>query len=222
MRKLGYYLLNRSPADFIANRFAQWREPDIKIFFLGFNKTATSALFHFLARQGIKSFHWQRGEENLAAEVEKRIDEPAELKRYLSKSTAYSDFTYSSDERILDGNRHFRMFHELFTRAYFVLNDRDPERWVDSRLRHRRGQFARRSAKLRGCSEDELRGVWLKEREEHNRAVLSYFADSERFLHFRVDRDPISRLIDFLSPHFRLKPHHWARENVSAKRWPKP
>lgn len=220
MRRLSYYLRGRSVSDFLANRIAQWRQPEVKIFVIGFNKCATSAIYHFLARQGIKSTHWQKNGENLALAIEQRLDDPAELKHYLDKSTAYSDFVLSSDELMLEGNRHFRLFHELFPDAYFILNDRDPDRWVASRMAHRRGQFARRTAKFRGCSVEDLPEIWKREREEHNRAVLSHFGDSDRLLHFRVDRDPVSKLVDFLSPHFRLKPHHWSRENVSAKRWP--
>lgn len=215
MRSLGYYFLNRNVTDFILNRMVQWRDPEVKIFFLGFNKCATSAIFLFLARQGIKSAHWQRGEENFAREIERKVDDKAELKRYLMGWTAFSDLTLSSDELILNGNRHFRILHELFPRAYFVLNDRDPERWVASRLMHRQGQYARRSAKFHGCTIGDLRQVWLKERDEHYRAVFEHFEDYDRFLHFKVDRDDVSTLITLLAPHFKLKRHHWRRENVS-------
>lgn len=217
LRNLGYYLYNRNIADFVLNRIVQWRNPDLKVFFVGYNKTATSAIFHFLARQGVKSAHWQQGRANLALEIERRVGSPAELKKYLSQWTAYSDLTLSSDHQMLEGNRHFRLFHQLFPDAYFILNDRDPERWVASRIAHRGGQFAARSAAFHDCTAEEVREIWLREREEHHLAVLSYFADYPRFLHFRVDRDDISDLIRFLSP-FRLKRHHWSEENVSGRR----
>jgi hypothetical protein len=220
MRQPSYYFRNRSLSDFLLNRLAQWREPEVKIFFVGFNKSATSAVYTFLARQGIKSAHWRDGDTNLAQEIEKRLGHPAELKRYLDRWTAFSDLTLSSEERMIEGNRHFRLFHQLYPKAYFILNDRDPDRWVASRISHRRGQFAERSMRLRGCDIEELKEQWKAERATHNDAVLKYFAGSDRFLHFRVDQDDVSKLIDFLAPRFRLKPHHWSRENVSAKRWP--
>jgi hypothetical protein len=222
LKGLRYSVNNRSVGDVIFNRIAEFRAPETKIFFIGFNKCATSAIAKFLARQGIKSAHWEPDGENLAMEIEKRLDDPAALKRYLMRWTSYADLALSSEELMLDGNRHFRLFHELFPSAYFVLNDRDPEGWVKSRLSHRRGQFARRSAQFRGCAVEDLPAIWMEEREEHNRAALSYFADYDRFLHFWVDRDPVSNLVDFLSPSFRLKAQHWSRENVSAQRWPEP
>lgn len=218
MRSLSYYFQRRHLGDFVANWLTQWREPEIKIFFVGYNKCATSAIFRFLARQGIKSGHWQHGNQNLALEIERRATDSIALKRFLNRWTAYSDLTLSSDELMLDGNRHFRLFHELFPNAYFVLNDRDPDRWVASRMSHREGQFARRSAKFHGCSITELPSKWKRERDAHNAAVLAHFAGHHRFLHFRVDQEPVSKLIDFLAPHFRLRPHHWSRENVTARR----
>ena len=191
MRNLGYYFRNRSPSDFIHNRLVQWRDPELKIFFIGFNKSATSAIFHFLARQGVKSAHWRAGTENLALEIEKRIGNPPALKRYLMPWTAFSDLTLSSEQLMLDGNRHFRLFHDLFPKSYFVLNDRDPESWVASRMRHRRGQFAERSARFRGCAVEDLPAAWRREREEHNQAVPRLTSRTMTFLHFRVDEDGV-------------------------------
>jgi hypothetical protein len=220
MRNLGYYFRDRSLSDFVSNRIIQRLNPELKIFFIGFNKCATSAIFHFLARQGIKSFHCQHGNENLALEIERRLEDPAALKRYLMRWTAFSDLTFSSDELMVEGNRHFPLLHRLFPNAYFVLNDRDPHKWVASRMAHRRGRFARRSASFRGCALDDLPQIWMGERENHNRAVLAHFAQYPRFLHFRVDSGDVSKLVGLLAPPFRLKAHHWSRENVSAKRWP--
>ena len=214
---LAYSLRSGHFGDFVANRLAQWREPDAKIFFIGFNKCATSALWRFLSRQGIKSVHWQTDGRNVALEIERRLHDPAELKRYLGRWTAFSDLTYSSDERIVEGNRHFRLYHELFPRAYFVLNDRDVDGWIASRLNHRGGEFARRSARLRGCAIEDLPNRWMRDHREFRRAVFDHFAGYDRFLDFRVDRDDVSKLAGFFAPQLRLDPRHWSHENVSPQ-----
>ncbi len=72
------------------------------------------------------SVHWLAGNDNLAVEIEERIDRPGALRAYLDQWTAFSDLTFSSDTLMLEGNRHFRLFHQLYPHAYFILNDRDP------------------------------------------------------------------------------------------------
>src|SRR5881397_829767 len=86
---LGYSLRNGNVGEFLGNRLAQWREPEVKVFFIGFNKCATSACWRFLSRQGIKSVHWQSENRNIALEIEERVADPVELKRYMMRWTAF-------------------------------------------------------------------------------------------------------------------------------------
>jgi hypothetical protein len=192
------------------------RRPGVKIFFLGFNKTATAAIDYFLSMQGVESVHWLAGDDNLAVEIEKRVDQPEALKLYLDQWIAYSDLTFSSDTLMLEGNRHFRLFHQLYPDAYFILNDRDPAQWIASRMNHRDGLFARRAAAFHKCSPEELPGLWQDMHRTHVAAVLAHFVDNPRFLHFRVDRDDVAGLIDLLAPDFRLKRRYWERRNVTG------
>ncbi|MDB5707116.1 MAG: uncharacterized protein JWN66_4232 [Sphingomonas bacterium] len=199
-----------------ANAGIHRRRPGVKIFFIGFNKTATAAIDYFLSMQGVESVHWLAGDDNLAVEIEKRVEQPDALKRYLDRWTAYSDLTFSSEALMLEGNRHFRLFHQLYPDAYFILNDRDVEGWTASRMKHRDGLFARRAAASLDCEIEDLPRRWKEMHRLHVAAVLAYFEGNPRFLHFRVDQDDVARLIDLLAPDFRLRRRYWERRNVTG------
>jgi hypothetical protein len=187
----------------------------MRIFCIGFNKCGTAAIDYFLRNQGINSIHWQRGDANLAVEIEARASDPEAMRAFLSQWTACSDLTYCSETRVIEANRHFRRFHALFPDAWFILNDRDPDAWVKSRLRHRDGSFAQRAAAFHNCRTRDLPARWKAMREAHIAAVLDHFAMDGRFLHFRIDRDDPARLVEFLAPEFALDVRYWRRINTS-------
>lgn len=202
------------------NRLAQKRSPDIKIFFIGFNKTATSALHHLMSANGIKSVHFAVKRSRLtfeypALEIERRRRDKTELKTYLSHWTAFSDLTYLSAASIVEGCRNFKLFHELFPEAFFILNDRDTEAWIKSRLQHRR--FMERTSSVLGHPRGDIIEIWRKSKEEHTKEVLRYFRAYPRFLHFKVDTDDVLRLAEFLSAVFHIDAGHWKVVNATAE-----
>jgi len=216
------YLRNRdlplSVVSYLRNNVTRWTRPNEKIFFIGFNKCGTTAIHHFLHYQGIRSAHRKVGNEILTEQIERRLSSPADLKRYLSRWTAYSDLILSSEELMIDGHRHFRLFHHLFPNAYFVLNDRDIEAWIASLMRHREGELFRRSMNFHGLDEDGMKELWRAHHASHMAAVKEHFGASPRFLHFRIDTDPVEILVNFLRPSFVLNPSFWRRVNRSKAR----
>jgi len=216
------YLRNRdlplSSLNYLKNNVARWTRPREKIFFIGFNKCGTTAIHHFLHYQGIRSAHWKVGDEILAEEIEKRSSSPPDLKQFLSGWTAYSDLIFSTEELIIDGHKHFQLFDQLFPDAYFVLNDRDTEAWIVSLIRHREGEFFRKSMKFHGLDEDGMKEFWRAHHASHMAAVKGHFGASPRFLHFRIDADSVEILVDFLRPSFALNPSFWRKVNRSKVR----
>ena len=199
----------------LSNYIAQRRHPDVKIFFIGFNKCATTATHSLMATSGIRSIHWERGTgQNIALEIEEALGN-GRFKEYGRFFTALSDPFYFASDRIVEANRYFREFHRAFPEAYFVLNDRNVESWIKSRLRHRKGDILRRFRDFLNASEEEVKEIWRNDHAEHVSNVLAHFAGHDRFLHFQIDRDPPKMLTDFLSPTFRIDPGHWATVNAT-------
>jgi hypothetical protein len=189
--------------------------PGEKIFFIGFNKCGTTSLHHLMTHCAIRSVHWDNGQ--LAARIEAHHRDKSALRSILARSTAYSDMTSLTNEKLIEGNRHFRLFHELFPDAYFILNDRDVEDWIRSRSTHRKGTFLSRTMSAWGMDAESVKDNWRRMHETHLAEVRTYFSDHSRFLYFRIDRDPIRHLIDFLSPSFILRESRWKRVNVSKR-----
>jgi hypothetical protein len=199
-----------------------------QIFFIGFNKTATTSLAMLMAANGIRSAHWLKG--RLAERIEDLHGQRFRLWLYLMRWTAYSDLTSVSASRVIEGNRHFRLFHGLFPRSYFVLNDREVEGWIASRaahrrddaFSHRRDSFLTRSSEALGTDEEGVKAIWRQAHADHVAAVCEYFGGHPRFLHFFVDRDPIDRLAELLRPDFDLETTHWQTVNSRLLRQVQP
>jgi hypothetical protein len=190
---------------------------ETKIFFIGFNKTATVALHSLMRANGLASLHWRTEGEPFgrfaALEIEARLAEKAALRDFLAGWTAFSDLTYLSERVYLEGNQHFRLFHELYEDAFFVLNDRPTEDWVRSRCTH--GDFLGRCSRALSLPEEAVKTRWRAMMEQHRQSAMDYFKDYPRFLHFRIDRDDISELVGFLRPRFTIKSEFWKVYNAT-------
>ncbi|HEY6633027.1 MAG TPA: hypothetical protein VIZ90_16375, partial [Rhizobiaceae bacterium] len=132
--------------------------------------------------------------------------------------TALSDPFYFASDRIVEANRYFREFHQVFPNSYFVLNDRNVEDWIISRTGHRKGDLLRRFMDFHKCDEEAVKNIWRDDHASHVGEVLAHFAGHDRFLHFRIDRDPPELLCDFLAPAFRIDRDCWTTVNVTKKR----
>jgi hypothetical protein len=202
----------------VSNYFAQRRNPDVKIFFVGFNKCATTAIHRLMTASGIRSVHWEgRRKNNIALEIEAALREDR-FKEYGRSFTALSDIFYFASDRIIEGNRHFREFHRAFPNAYFVLNDRNVDSWIDSRAGHRKGSLLQRFRDFHDAGEEEVKEIWRNDHAKHVKEVLEHFAGHDRFLHFQVDQDPPKVLTDFLAPTFRVDPGRWTTVNARKAR----
>jgi hypothetical protein len=197
----------------LSNYTAQLRHPNTKIFFIGFNKCATTSLHRLMVVSGIQSDHWERKKENLALRIASIINDREEFRRYTRQATAYSDLNYFSDSQIIEGNRYFREYQDAYPNAYFVLNDRDVDSWIRSRASHRKGTLLQRFMVFHEASAEDVKQIWRDNHAEHVEAVLKHFSGHDRFLHFYVDRDSPTMLTSFLAPTFRIDPDDWQKVN---------
>lgn len=199
----------------LSNYAVQLVNPDIKIFFIGFNKCATTSIHHMMVESGIRSDHWKRKGENIALRIESLVGNKEEFRRYTRWATAYSDLTYFSGDKVVEGNRYFREYQTAYPRAYFVLNDRDVDAWIRSRASHRKGTLLERSVAFHRADAQTVKEIWRESHARHVEAVLAHFSGHDKFLHFYVDRDPPKLLTSFLAPTFKVHPEDWQRVNAS-------
>ena len=201
------------------NRTARLLDPDTKIFFIGFNRTATVSLHLLMQKARIRSVHWREDgadSPNVAREIDLRISDDRALRAYMDRWTAFSDLSGGLPGQSLEGNRHFRRFDELFPRSYFVLNDRDTEAWIRSRTVFQDGRLIPEHAWHLGVSESQVPDMWRAMKEQHTADVLEYFRNRKRFLHFRIDADSPDVLTSFLWPRFVVSPRWWRHSNQTV------
>jgi hypothetical protein len=180
----------------------------MKVFCIGFNKTGTASLHEHFERAGLSSTH------DALYQAHTRTMATDELRAYLDAHDAFSD-----------GERaDFRRLHQLYPDAWFVLNTRGLQAWLESRVKH---VFRRDGAALAAPIEvsspapelqpgvwsgpmareyltDPERAIsdWIDRREFFHRSAMRYLgtASPDRFLRLNVTDDPTwqARLDGFL------------------------
>ena len=188
-----------------------------RIFQIGFNKCGTRSLYRFLQRSNIAAAHFNRGllaeaiADNLAAG---RKPLAGKIDRYVG----YTDIQHVTRERVLEGVTFYRALYRYYPLSYFILNTRDKAGWIDSRLRHGGGVYARRYGRGLGLdSEAEVVARWSDDWDRHHAEVVDFFADKPgRLLVFDIKRDAATRLVAFLAPDFVTRAEDFRHEGDSA------
>jgi hypothetical protein len=166
-----------------------------KVFCIGFNKTGTSSLHALFERAGFRSYHgraWRRMEADL-------------LGRYDCFSDGIPDDFTELDRR--------------YPRSRFILNVRDLDAWLGSRLDHVRREKAAGTWEERAGNWDDTNSAvrnWIARRNAHHRRVLDYFrGQPEKLLIVNYPRDlhAAEKIYAFLG--LRSPPPERPRENVN-------
>ncbi|VWX60807.1 sulfotransferase [Sphingorhabdus sp. 109] len=205
----------------LANRRAQSRFPDIKIFIIGPNRCATTSFHRFFHRNGLRALHCRIGSMYLAKEIRDRLGDDKSLKAFLSRWTVYSDFVYLTDNEHFEAHDLYETYARLFPQAYFILNDRDVDRWVGSRLNFK-DDFLPRYLSVHGGTAQKAEAKWRNEFAQHREAALTFFAGHPRFIHVPIDRNvqsgsAIDPVIEMMRPHFKLDSRLWQPLNASTQ-----
>jgi hypothetical protein len=188
---------------------------EMKIFQIGFNRCGTTTIHYFMQKNGIASVHWDEGRlarcmfANLAASQ--------------ALLASYEHFHVFTDMEFIDGNRYleaYKLFPHLaaqYPDSVFILNTRDREAWVRSRLRHLDGRYAAIHRAYFGAKSDrELASLWRAEWDRHHRAVLDFFAGTQyRFFVWPIETD-LPSLLKQEIPELDLEVRHYKRRNVAA------
>lgn len=151
-----------------------------KVFAIGFNKSGTTSLHALFESLGLVSHHGTRWRE---------CDDLTLLRSY----DCFSD-DIPEDLPKLD---------QLFPGSRFILQVRDLDTWVYSRLAHieRRKQSGQHRPNPRWDTTDESVRYWIHKRNEYHRFVLSYFAerpDDLLIVNFIRDPEAATKICAFL------------------------
>ncbi|MEB3361305.1 MAG: sulfotransferase [Synechococcaceae cyanobacterium] len=188
-----------------------------KVVAIGFNKCATRSLAQLFAAAGHTAVHqklprrWlSRRRRKLGGIMRANLEAGRPVFAGVEHAVFYGDLIDSNQHATFDGNSLFREILRDYPTAILLLNWRDQDDWIRSRLQHGHGEFALREQRLRRLgSPEELCAIWRAEWDAHLAAVRSFMADRpEQFVQFNIDTDPIETLIARL-PAYGLRPEHF-------------
>lgn len=103
-----------------------------KVFVVGFNKCGTSSFQAFFERSGLESIHWDRG--RLAPRVLDNIRAGRPPLAGYDKYEAFCNTDYQCEHVRIEIAKYFRTLMAEYPDLKFVLNVRDVERWIASRM----------------------------------------------------------------------------------------
>jgi hypothetical protein len=169
---------------------AEVRRLPMKIFQIGFNKCGTGTIHNYLRANGVSSVHWDRG--NLAKRLFANLANDDDLLAGYEQFDAFTDMEFLDyTGTYLEGYKLFPHLAAQYPDAVFILNTRDREAWIRSRLEHGTRPYLRRQMLHYGvASVDEVTDRWRAEWERHHRRVVEFFgAKPHRFFVCRIETD---------------------------------
>lgn len=179
---------------------------------IGFNKCGTRSLAQLFRAAGHRVIHHKiRDRWPIPRRIGKVMRDNLEAGRPVFHSaedyTFYCDLIYNDGRSTWDGARAFREILRDYPDTILLLNLRDREDWIASRLKHGHGEFARREMAARGLSDIEsLKDQWRAEWDSHIAEVRAFMADKpDNYIEFDLDRDSARDLAARL-PAYRLDP----------------
>lgn len=141
-----------------------------KVFAIGANKTGTTSIHALWEELGLASYHGKSWVPADATTIQRRWQ-------------AFSDGPPED----------FRLLDQRYPRSKFLLNTRDLDEWLDSRLEHIRWEEERGNVSKNPAWRATAENVeaWIRKRNEDHLDIMSYFADRpDDLLIVNFIRDP--------------------------------
>ena len=182
-----------------------------KLFIIGLNKAGTRSLHRLFKDSGYKSVHWHEGK--LAKSIEDNvmagIDPIQEYKRF----DVFSDMEGIYGQPVTESYRYFRQIYFANPDAIFLLNYRDVDDWLRSKMSHGIKNHGYNiylqyyKDHLNAKNDQEVLDHWRRTYYQHHSDVLNFFSDKPgSLILFNLDRDSLVDLAERVKPHFTLIP----------------
>ena len=179
---------------------------------VGFNKCGTQSLVAFFWDNKIKCMH--HGVNGiLAVNINDNFvnhrpligPEYAEYTGFFDMENIYADPPIYIPQTL------FVEFDKQYPNSKFILNTRDREAWIKSRLKHvditNNRKYSDVLCEKYQINLEQLQARWRKEWDEHHRAVLDYFKDRPHdLLVYNLDSDKPVKICEFFKEYFKLNP----------------
>lgn len=189
---------------------------DINIFQIGFNKCGTSSLTHFFRKNKIGVQHWSRGK--IAEDFFAAYDSNRKpfCEDHYDNVTALCDMEKTTAHQILEPYKKFEYIYKHYPESLYILNTRDMNNWIKSRMNQGFvGKYAS-ALKLTGhpkSYKDKVTQYWRNEWIEHHSNVINFFKDKHNLLVYNIENDNPKKLCNFLHQSFKdINPHFYVQK----------
>ena len=105
-----------------------------KFFQIGFHRCGTTSIHEFFERNGIPSIHFDRG--RLATTMFDNLARGQHILCGYERYKAFTDMELLTQDRYFEAYKLYRSIMAQVPESKFILNVRDPDRWIMSRLIH--------------------------------------------------------------------------------------
>lgn len=176
------------------------RDPKPKVFAIGFNKMGTSSLHDIFNRVGYNSYHGEAWRSTNAGWVHKCFN-------------AFCDGVPED----------FRLLDQKFPKSKFILQVRDLDSWMSSRIEHisRRPADKGNVISADWTIDDSSVQSWVVQRNEHHLNILKYFSDRPDDLlvtNFIREPNAAADICEFLGSEIKVsKPHFNQNKKAGQK-----
>lgn len=185
----------------------------IKIFQIGFNKCGTVSLHKFFKSNGLKSIHWDEG--RLAKRILKNFQQNLPLLNGYENYDCFTDMESQSDN-IFIYLTHFKELDKQYPDSKFILNVRNREQWIESRINHR--DYLKVYKQITGLDEQGVIDLWISDWDNHLKSVKDYFIERpEDLLIFDIDEES-EKLFDFMSKTTNIGNRNFGQYNKTKQK----
>lgn len=124
--------------------------------------------------------------------------------------TFYAGLIHQTESDSFEPIRHFREMLRDYPDTVLLLNVRDREDWIRSRLKHGHGEFAQRVMRQRGIATlDALADLWRQDWDNHLADVRAFMADRpEQLVEFNLDTGSVQDFVTRMAP-YQLNAEDW-------------
>jgi len=182
---------------------------------VGFNKCATRSLTNLFAGSGHGSAHHKfkhplKKSKNIALMIRDNRDAGRKMFDGFDQYVFYADLVSQTKSETYEAFKDFRRILADYPDTILLLNHRDREGWIRSRLKHGHGTFAQMVMSANGFeTEEQCTAFWRKDWDQHLADVRAFMASRPgQLVEFNSDTETVDDLIARL-PQYDLKAAAW-------------
>lgn len=170
------------------------------VFQIGFNRCGTTSIADYLRRGGFRVADCtlpdgDRAGQHIALVMKQNLETSRPILSDLEHFNGFTDMEFTSEHLIVEAYKWFHTLASEAPEARFILNTRDVENWIESRLNF--VTYAARYSNCLGLADDKVADYWRADWEQHVERVRQILP-ADRLFELNIDAPDEEGLATFL------------------------